>query len=159
MGKLMFLALLLGGGWYAWENDWIPVPDELKAPSPAFATYARFSEYLAHDHYGNARKLAAKGAVRSVKVRELRGRRNTKLGISGRALSKDDQKLLKLGEVIGVSHDVISEIESSDGSRVAIQAVQRVCRDRSGCQETRHEVEVCRSESEWKVCSFRESNV
>lgn len=157
MGKL-FLVLLLGGGWYAWENDLIPIPDELKAPSPAFSTYARFSEYLAYDQYGNARKLAAKGAVRSVKIRELQGRRNTKLGISGRALSKDDQKLVKLGEVIGVSHDTISEVESGDGS-VAIRAVQRVCRDRSGCQETRHEVEVCRSESEWKVCSFRESNV
>ena len=158
MGKVLFLALLLGGGWYALENDLIPVPEALKTPSPAFATYARFSEYLAYDHYGNARKLAAKGAVRSVKVRELRGRRNTRLDISGRALSKDDQKLVKLGEVIGVSHDVISETESSDGS-VAIRAVQRVCRDRSGCQETRHEVEVCRSENEWKVCSFRESSV
>lgn len=155
MGKLVVLAIL-AGGWWAWQNGLVPTPRVLAAPSPAFETYTRFSEYLAHDMYGKARKLAAKGAVRAVQVRELRGRRNTRLGIGASQLTKDTLQLAQLGDVTGVFHEALSETPASDGRSVAIRAVQRVCRDRSGCRETEHEVEVCLSDGDWKVCSFRE---
>lgn len=159
MAKLVFLMLLAGGGWWAWQNDRIPLPAAFEGKSPAFTTYERFAKLMATDDYGPARRLAAKAAVRSIQVRELRGRRNTTLGVSGKRLTKDERKQNALGEVIGISHDTISEMESADGNTVAIQAVQRVCRNRSGCQEARHEVEMCLTEGEWKVCSFRESSV
>ena len=157
MGKLLFLALLAGGGWWAFQNGLVPMPAGIAPPSRAFEAYARFSEYLAHDQYGNARNLATRAAVRAVQIRELRGRRNTKLGISGYALSKDDKEYANKGEVMGVSHDLLSERTSQDGQTVTIEAVSRVCRRHGGCEEKRHDVEVCLHKEAWKVCSFRES--
>lgn len=157
MGKLFFIALLAGGGWWAWQNDLVPLPAELREPTPAFEAYAMFSRYLAHDQYGNARRMATRGAVRSVQIRELRGRRNTKLAISGHAVSKDDREFANKGEVLGVSHEVLSEHTSQDGATVTIQAIERVCHKRVGCEERQHDVEVCLAKEEWKVCSFRES--
>jgi hypothetical protein len=157
MGKLVLVAVLLGGGWWAWQNDRVPLPELFAQPTPAWQAYTRFSTYLAHDQYGNARKLAARGAVRTVQVRELRGRRNTRLGIAGTALTRDEQQLSAAGEVTRISHDPLAERAASDGRSVVIEAVQRVCRDRSGCREARHEVEVCLVDQEWKICSFRES--
>ena len=154
MGKLVLVALL-AGGWWAWRNDMIPVPAELAAPSPAFEAYARFSEYLAHDQYGNARGMAARGGVRAVQIRELRGRRNTRLGISSVATTQDDLEWQRKGDVLGVSHDLISEAPSADGETVRIEATQRVCRQ-AGCEEHRHTVEMCRIAQAWKVCSFRD---
>ena len=159
MGKLFFIALLAGGSWWAWQNGLVPVPAELRGPTPAFETYTRFSQSLAHAQYNNARNLATRGAVRSVQIRELRGRRNTKLAISGRSLTKDDKEWARKGDVRGVTHEPISETTSQDGKTVTIQAIQRVCRTRTGCEERRHDAEVCFAKDEWKVCSFRESEV
>jgi len=155
MGKLAWVVLLAGGYW-AWQNDMIPVPAELAAPSPAWEAYTRFSQYLAHGQYGNARGMAARAGVRAVQIRELRGRRNTRLGISGQAASRDDLEWQAKGDLLGVSHDVISEVASADGQSVKIEAVQRVCRRQAGCEENEHTVEMCQVGQEWKVCSFRE---
>jgi hypothetical protein len=158
MGKLLFLVLLAGGGWWAWQNGLVPMPAGIAPPSPAFEAYARFSEHLAHDQYGNARGLATRGAVRAVQIRELRGRRNTRLGISGYAVTKDDQEEAAKGVVLGVSHELLSEETSADGRTVTIEALARVCRRHAGCEEKKHDVEVCLHEEIWKVCSFHESD-
>lgn len=157
MGKLILIALLAGGGWWAWQNGLVPVPAELREPTPAFQAYTHFSTYLVHAQYGNARKLAARGAVRSVQIRELQGRRNTQLAVSGRSLTKDDKLWGRKGDVTGVTHQLITESTSTDGSTVTIQAIERRCRERSGCEDHQHDVEMCLVGEAWKVCSFRES--
>lgn len=158
MRKLLFLVLLAGGAGWAWQNGLVPMPAGLAPPSPAFEAYARFSEYLAHDQYGNARGMATRGAVRAVQIRELRGRRNTRLGIASQALTHDDEEQAAKGVVLGVSHDLLSEETSADGRTVTIEAVARVCRRHVGCEEKKHDVEVCLHEEAWKVCSFHESD-
>lgn len=157
MGKLLALAFLVGGGWWAWQNDLVPLPAELREPTPAFSAYARFSEYLAYDQYGNARRLASQGAVRTVQIRELRGRRNTTLAISGQPVTKDDKEWARKGEIRGISHDLVAETTSRDGLTVTLVALARVCHSKSGCETRQHDVEVCFVKEEWKVCSFRES--
>ena len=156
MGKLVVLIALAAGGWWAFQNEVIPVPTGLAGPSEAWETYTRFNDYLAHDQYGNAGKLATRGASRIVKVQELRGRRNTKLGISRSTLSKDEKETRKHGEVTGVSYERISETASPDGRTVTIEAVARVCRQ-GGCNDQRQRAEVCQLGDGWKVCSFSSS--
>lgn len=158
MGKLLAFAFLVGGGWWAWQNGLVPLPEAMREPTPAFQAYARFSEYLAYDQYGNARRLASKGAVRTVQIRELRGRRNTTLAISGSPLTKDDKEWARKGEIRGISHDLVTETISRDGNTVTLVALARVCHSRSGCETRQHDVEVCFAKEEWKVCSFRESD-
>ncbi|MBW2317026.1 MAG: hypothetical protein JRH10_22940 [Deltaproteobacteria bacterium] len=157
MGKLLAIAFLVGGGWWAWQHDLVPLPAELREPTPAFAAYARFSEYLAYDQYGNARRLASHGAVRSVQIRELRGRRNTTRAISSQPLTKDDKEWARKGEIRAVAHELVSETTSRDGRTATIVALARVCWSKTGCETHQHDVEVCFAKEEWKVCNFRES--
>ncbi len=157
MRKILAIAFLVGGGWWAWQNGLIPVPAELREPTPAFAAYARFSEYLAYNQYGNAKRLASHGAVRTVQIRELRGRRNTTRAISSRPLTKDDKEWARRGEIRGISHELVSETTSRDGKTVTIVALARVCHAKTACEAHQHDVEVCFAKEEWKVCSFRES--
>lgn len=157
MGKLFVAALLAGAGFWAFDHGLVPLPAALAPPSPAFETYTSFSSYLAHDQYANAKRLAARGAVRTVQIAELRGRRNTRLAISSHALTRDDREISIHGQVLGVRHELVSETASADGATVAIVAFARVCREKSGCRAYRHEVEACLDHDAWKVCSFHES--
>ena len=62
MGKVVFLALLVGG-WWALQNGVIPMPSALAAPSPAWKSYTQFSRYLAHDKYDRAKGMATRAAA------------------------------------------------------------------------------------------------
>jgi hypothetical protein len=92
-----------------------------------------------------------------VQIAELTGRRNTRLAISSRAVTRDDQEWARKGEVRSVAHELVAETTRADGETVAIEAIARVCRARGGCEAFRHEVEVCRDDEAWKVCRFHES--
>lgn len=155
MGKLLFLAILAGGGWWAWQNGLVAVPAEFAAPTPAWESYTEFSERMAQDDYVGARALATKGAVRTVQVAELRGRRNTRLAVGRIRVSQDQRERAALGEIRGISYERLSETASADGEIVAIRALQRICRDRGECEDVEHAVEVCKTGDVWKVCSFR----
>lgn len=158
MGKLLFLALLAGGGWWVLQTGTVSLPEAVAPRSEAFETYERFASHLANDRYGQARKLATKGAVRTVQVQELRGRRNTRLGVGRSKTTPDDQVLAAEGNVVSIGYERISETPSTDGSTVTIEAVQQICRKRKACHERRQRAEVCETgDGAWKVCSFRES--
>jgi hypothetical protein len=158
MGRLLFLAALVGGGWYAHQR-WV-------AESPAYRAYQRYAEARARQDW-KALDALVDGAAAD-ELEELKGNYATQhLEVYGQSYAAPAPSMADLaGPVAWIDYQRESE-ESGGDDFVSLVAVQTVCRIPPGVTSAmckwpvsfRHEVELAEVGGEWRVQSFSEERI
>jgi len=158
MGKVLFLALLIGAGWYAHER-WFTV-------SPAYQAYQRFAEAHARQDWTTLSALATGAAAEEIDA--LRGASQTRhLDLYGQHMTMSMPNIAELaGEVSWIEYQRESE-EPVAGGGVHLVAVQTVCRIPVGTASAickwpvsfRQQVELAPVAGDWRVERFAEERL
>jgi len=154
--KLVCLAAVAGGGWWAYQTWFAP-------PSPAFTAYAVFSEAIVRGEY----QKAADGSVGDARAYAESWSQMTKPGsmkVYGREYTMSPPSVSSIaGEVAWIKRKRKTETKKSD-STVELQVEQTVCRIPPGVSSAickwpvtfQHEVELQLVDGSWKVAEFKE---
>ena len=155
MGKVLFVALLAGAGWYGYER-WFAV-------SPAYQTYQRYAEARARQDWPALGALSG-GAVAD-ELAALKGASKTQhLDLYGQHLTLGAPNVAEIaGDVSWIEYQHESEERSGDGA-VSLVAVQTVCRIPPGVASAickwpvsfRQRAELAEAGGTWRVESFSE---
>ncbi len=157
MGKVMFLLLLVGGGWFAHQKYF--------AVSPAYETYQRFADARARQDWAALDALSDGAAAQDLE--EMRGMYKTqRFEVYGQSYAVPAPSVAEIaGTVSWIDYQRESE-ESVDGA-VRLVAVQTVCRIPPGVASAmckwpvsfRHDVELAQVGGTWLVESFAEERI
>ena len=154
MGKLLFVALLVGGGWYGYQR-WVAV-------SPAYQAYQRYAEARARQDWPALEALSTGAAAEE--LAERRGAKTRHLDLYGQHLTLGAPSMAEIaGDIASIEYQRESEQSSGDGA-VSLVAVQTVCRIPPGvasaiCKwpvSVRQRAELAQAGGAWRVESFSE---
>ena len=158
MGKVLFLVILVGGGWYAHQR-WVAV-------SPAYQTYQRYAEARARQEWKTLDALA--DGVAADELEQMKGTYATQhVEVYGQAYALPAPSVADVaGSVAWIDYQRESE-ESAGSGFVNLVAVQTVCRIPPGVTSAmckwpvsfRHEVELAEVDGAWLVESFSEERI
>jgi hypothetical protein len=154
--KLLFLCVIVGGGWFGYQKWLAPA-------SPAFTAYAGFAEAMARGEYQKALDQAD-GEARSYAENWLRMSQPTSMKIYGKELNTTPPSVNSIaGDVAWIKHKRNAEVKKS-ATQVELQVEQTVCRIPPGVASAvckwpvtfQHEVEMQLIDGTWKVAGFKE---
>ena len=150
LGKVILAVILIAGGVCLYRC--------MTGPSQACQAYQRFADLMAFRMYAKAKALTTGPAAEDMEEKERSGE-------MGRAQDLAQVVNRTAGDISGISYNIESETTADNRNKVRLVAVQLVCRH-SGSAMTgatnfkyRHEAEMQREPSGWKVYSFKEERV